>query len=63
MNNNLQNTTKKTFNPIYESLDLSTKPSLFTKLFLSKDNKVIKAKVFETKKEWSTWEKSVNEEL
>ncbi|CAD8124135.1 unnamed protein product [Paramecium sonneborni] len=62
MNTNFQVTTQ-TFKTLNEPLQIIPRPSLFTKLFVSKDNKVIKRKVFETKKEWLTWKNNVNQEL
>lgn len=62
MNTNFQ-ITIETFKSLNDPIQPLQKPCLFTKLFKSKDNKVIKKKVFETKKEWLTWKNSITHEL
>ncbi|CAD8118428.1 unnamed protein product [Paramecium sonneborni] len=54
----------QTFKSLNEPLSILPRTTtLFSDLFKSKDNKVIKRKVFETKKEWLTWRNNVTQEL
>ncbi|CAD8195069.1 unnamed protein product [Paramecium pentaurelia] len=62
MNTNFEITTQ-TFKSLHEPLQPLPRSCLFTKLFKSRDNKVIKRKQFQTKKEWLTWKNSIIREL
>ncbi|CAK64436.1 unnamed protein product (macronuclear) [Paramecium tetraurelia] len=62
MNTNFQ-ITLQTFKSLHEQIQPIQRTSLFTKLFKSKDNKIIKRRVFETKKEWLTWKEKITQEL
>ncbi|CAD8189997.1 unnamed protein product [Paramecium pentaurelia] len=63
MNNNFQ-IDSQTFKSLHDPMSLLPHPCLFfTQLYKSKDNKIIKKKLFETKEKWETWSKSITQEL
>ncbi|CAD8191739.1 unnamed protein product [Paramecium octaurelia] len=62
MNTNFQ-ITLQTFKSLHEQIQPLQRPCLFTKLFKSKDNKIIKRREFETKKEWLSWKQGITQEL
>ncbi|CAD8208828.1 unnamed protein product [Paramecium octaurelia] len=62
MNTNFQ-ITIQTFKQLHEPLQKLPKTCLFTELCKTKDNKITKKKIFQTKKAWLTWKESITREL